>query len=115
MSRKRRRPPPPPQGPLAAWTVQRAALTGFAFGLAALLLAAFAEGRTMRWVYAALLLLTMACGASILLINLIDAHARQRGDRVRPIRMFDLATGALLVLPAGWALYRIWPLLGLGL
>ena len=48
MSRKRRRPPPPPQGPLAAWTVQRAALTGFASGLAALLLAAFAEGRTMR-------------------------------------------------------------------
>ncbi len=113
MSRKRRRLPPPPRGPLSVWTIQRAALTGFAFGLAALLLAAFAEGRAMLFVYVALLLLTMACGASILLISLIDAHARQRGERVRPIRMFDLAMGALLVLPAGWGLYRIWPLLGL--
>lgn len=113
MSRKRRRVPPPPRGPLSAWTIQRATVTGFAAGLAALLLAAFAGGRAMLLVYAGLLLLTIACGASILLISLIDSHARQRGERVRPIRMFDVAMGALLVLPAGWGLYRIWPLLGL--
>jgi len=112
MNRKRRL-PLPPQSPLAAWNVQRATVTGFGFGLAALFLAAFAQGRALLWVYTALLLLTMVCGASILLISLIDAHQRQRGERVRPIRMFDLAMGALLVLPAGWGLYRIWPLLGL--
>ncbi|HYD14435.1 MAG TPA: hypothetical protein VEC11_16435 [Allosphingosinicella sp.] len=113
MSRRRRKLPPPPQGALSAWTIQRATVTGLGFGLAALLVSAFAESRAMLWVYAALLLLTMVCGASILLISLVDAHARQRGERVRPIRMFDLTMGALLVLPAGWGLYRIWALLGL--
>jgi len=113
MSRKRRPLPPPPKGPLAGWTVQRAEVTGIGIGLAAFLLAQFAEGRTAILVYAGLLVLTMFCGASILLISLVDAHARQRGDRVRPIRMFDLAMGALLVLPPGYGLYRIWPFLGL--
>lgn len=112
MNRKRRL-PPPPKGPLAAWNVQRATVTGFGFGLAALLLSAFAESRPMLLVYAGLLLLTLVCGASILLISLVDSHARQRGARVRPIRMFDLAMGALLVLPPGYGLWRIWPLLGL--
>ena len=113
MSRRRRPPPPQAKGPLAGWTVQRAEVTGLGFGLAALLLAQFAEGRAALLVYAGLLVLTIACGASILLISLIDAHARQRGELVRPIRMFDLAMGALLVLPAGYGLYRIWHLLGL--
>ena len=112
MSRKRR-PPPPPRGPLSGWTIQRATVTGIGFGLAAFLLANFAEGRTMRLVYAGLLVLTIICGASVLLILLRDAHARQRGDRVRPIRIFDLTMGVLLVLPAGYGLVRIWPFLGL--
>jgi hypothetical protein len=112
MSRRRRH-VPLPQGLLSGWTVMRATVTGLGFGLAALLLAIFAESRAALWIYAGLLILTMVCGASILLISLIDAHARQRGDRVRPIRMFDLAMGALLVLPPGYGLYRIWALLGL--
>jgi hypothetical protein len=112
MNRKRRL-PPQPKGPLAGWTVQRAAITGFGSGLAALLLSFFAQGRAMLLVYAGLLALTLLCGASILLISLIDAHARQRGERVRPIRMFDLAMGALLALLPGYGLYRIWYLLGL--
>lgn len=113
MNRKKRRPPPPPKGPLAAWTVQRAEVTGIGFGLAALLVAAFAESRTAILIYAALLVLTVLCGASILLISLIDGHKRQRGDLVRPIRMFDLALGAALVLPPAYGLWRIWPFLGL--
>ena len=110
---RRRRPLPPPRHALSGWTTQRAALTGFGFGLAALLISAFAESRTMLWVYAGLLALTLICGASILLILLRDVHARQRGDRVRPIRMFDLAIGTVLVLLPGWGLYRIWWLFGL--
>jgi hypothetical protein len=113
MSRRRRPPPPQKKGPLAGWTVQRAEITGLGFGLAAFMMAQFAEGRTALLIYAALLVLTILCGASILLISLMDAHARQRGDLVRPIRMFDLAMGALLVLPASYGLYRIWWLLGL--
>ena len=113
MSRKRRRPPPPPQGMLSSWTVMRATVTGLFLGLLALLLATFAESRTLLIIYGCLLVLTMVCGASILLISLIDQHARQRGARVRPIRMFDLAMGTLLVLPPGYGLYRIWRLLGL--
>ena len=113
MSRRRRHVPPPPQGVLAGWTVMRATVVGLFLGLLALLLATFAESRTLLVAYAGLLVLTMVCGASILLISLIDAHARQRGERVRPIRMFDLAMGALLVLPPGYGLWKIWPLLGL--
>ena len=112
MSRRRRRPPPSPRGMLSRWTVMRATVSGLFLGLLALLLATFAESRALLLVYAGLLVLTMVCGASILLISLIDAHARQRGERVRPIRMFDLAMGALLVLPPGYGLYKIWPLLG---
>jgi hypothetical protein len=112
MNRKRR-PPPPPKSMLAGWTVQRAEVTGIGIGLAALLLSAFAESHTAILIYAWLLVLTVLCGGSILLISAVDGHKRQRGDLVRPIRMFDLAMGAALVLPAGYGLYRVWPLLGL--
>lgn len=112
MNRKRR-PPPPPQTLFSAWTIQRLAVTGLGFGLIAFLLSNFAESRAMLWAYAGLLILTIACGVSILLILLRDVHARQRGDRVRPIRIFDLTMGVLLVLPAGYGLVRIWPFLAL--
>lgn len=112
MNRKRR-PPPPPKGPLSGWTVQRAEVTGIGLGLLALLVSAFAESRTAILIYAGLLVLTILCGASILLISAIDAHKRQRGDLVRPIRMFDLAMGAVLVLPPAYGLWRVWDLLGL--
>lgn len=110
---RRRRPPPPPKSRLAAWTVQRAEVTGIGLGLVALVVSAFVESRTAILIYAGLLVLTIACGASILLISLVDAHARQRGDLVRPIRMFDLAMGAVLVLPPAYGLYRVWWLFGL--
>jgi len=112
MNRKRR-PPPPSGNPLSGWTVQTAALTGIGLGLAALLVSSFAESRTFLFIYGGLLGLTLICGVSILLILLRDVHARQRGERVRPIRIFDLAMGVLLVLPAGYGLVRVWPLLGL--
>lgn len=112
MNRKRR-PPPPPRSPLAGWTVQRAEVTGIGLGLAALVFAAFAESHTAILIYAGLLALTILCGASILLISAVDAHKRQRGDLIRPIRMFDLALGAVLIVPPAYGLWRIWPLLGL--
>ncbi len=110
MTRRRKAPLAPARN---AWTIPRATLSGMALGIAALLLSAFAESRTMLLLYAGLLLLTIMCGVSILLILLRDVHARQRGDRVRPIRIFDLTIGALLVLPAGYGAYRVAALLGL--
>jgi uncharacterized membrane protein HdeD (DUF308 family) len=112
MNRKRR-PPPPPKSLLAGWTVQRAEMTGIGLGLVALLASAFAESHAAILICAGLLALTLACGASILLISLVDTHKRQRGDLVRPIRMFDLAMGAVLVLPPAYGLWRVWTLLGL--
>ena len=88
----------------------RAAMVGIALGLAAFLLSNFAESRATILVYAGLLALTIACGVSILLILLRDVHARQRGDRVRPIRIFDLAHGSA-ARPAG----GLWPLPDLAL
>jgi hypothetical protein len=112
MNRKRR-PPPPPKSVLSFWTIQQASVFGISFGLLALVISSFAASRLMLWVHAGLLGLTIFCGASILWISLQDSRARQRGAQVRPIRIFDLAIGALLVLPAGFGLYRAWPYLGL--
>jgi hypothetical protein len=99
---------------LAAWTVLRATVTGISAGLLALL-----AGILMRswpdllYPYAALLVLTLFCGGSILWITMWDMRTRGRGGRMRPIRAFDAAMGAALVLPAGYGLWLIAPSLGL--
>jgi hypothetical protein len=99
---------------LAGWTASRATLWGIAVGLLALL----AGILTRSWPdalypYALLLLLTLFCGASILWLTLWDMRTRGRGGRMRPIRAFDAAMGAALVLPAGYGLWLIAPLFGL--
>ncbi len=45
--------------------------------------------------------MTAFSGASILLMTLLDMLLVKRSDRVRPVRAFDLALGALLAFPAG--------------
>jgi len=113
LTRRRRPAPPPPAGPLAFWTIQRATVTGIALGLTALIVAG-APGRwPILYPYAALLALTFLCGASILWITLHDVRTRGRGGRMRPIRAFDIAAGALLTLPALYGLWLIGPELGL--
>jgi hypothetical protein len=82
-------------------------------GLIALLLAA-APWNWPIYPYAAALLLTLLCGGSILWITLQDMRTRGRGGRIRPIRAFDVAAGALLTLPALYGLWLIRPELGLG-
>ena len=99
---------------LAGWTVSRATVAGISAGLLALL-----AGILMRswpdllYPYAALLLLTLFCGGSILWITMWDMRTRGRGGRMRPIRAFDAAMGAALILPAGYGLWLIAPVLGL--
>lgn len=114
MTRKRRPAPPPAKGALAAWTVSRATVAGIGSGFAALLAGILLRSwPNLLYPYAALLLLTLFCGASILWITLWDIRTRGRGGRMRPIRAFDAAMGAVLVLPAGYGLWLIAPLLGL--
>jgi len=99
---------------LAGWTVSRATVAGISVGLLALL-----AGILMRswpdllYPYAGLLLLTLFCGGSILWITMWDVRTRGRGGRMRPIRAFDAAMGAALVLPAAYGLWLIAPSLGL--
>ena len=97
---------------LARWTILRATVAGIALGLSALLLAA-APWNWPIYPYALLLALTFLCGASILWITLQDVRTRGRGGRMRPIRAFDIAAGALLTLPTLYGLWLIRPELGL--
>jgi hypothetical protein len=107
-----RRPPPPPAGVAGRWTIQRATVSGIAFGIGALLLSAFQSERLLH-PYALLLALTLASGLSILLITIQDIKTRGRGGRMRAIRIFDVAIALVLALPAGYALWLVWPALGL--
>ena len=100
---------------MRGWTLSRASILGIAAGTAALLLAA-ALGRLPDgavYAYAAMLAITAFCGVSILWITVFDMKARGTTGRMRPIRVFDIALGAVLLLPAAYALWRIWSRLGL--
>jgi hypothetical protein len=111
----KRRQPRPPRGFRERWTIQRATGAGILFGLAALLMSvAFGSwADALLYPYAALLALTLLCGASILWITFIDMRARERGVQVRPIRMFDVVAGLVISAPSLYALWRVWPMLGL--
>ena len=101
-----RRPPP-----IRRWTLARATGTGLALGAAALLLAIIGTpNEAMLYLYAGLLAATALCGASMLWITAFDMRDRGTSGRMRPIRTFDLAIGATLLLPAAYALARIWPM-----
>ena len=114
MTHKRRQ-PPPPRRLRDRWTIQRATGAGVVFGLAALLLSVAYGGwaDAVLYPYAALLALTLLCGTSILLITFMDMRARERGAQVRPIRMFDVVAGIVIAAPSLYAMWRVWPLLGL--
>ena len=98
---------------LAGWTIQRATVAGIVLGLLALLLAAAPWTWPILYPYALLLALTFLCGASILWITLQDVRTRGRGGRMRPIRAFDIAMGAIIALPALYGMWLIGPELGL--
>ena len=104
----------PPRRP-PAWTIQRATIGGIVTGVCALLAAAALDRLPDNGLYgyAALLAVTALCGASVLWITAFDMRARGTSGRMRPIRAFDISIGALLLVPAGYALWRIWSRLGL--
>lgn len=96
---------------LKAWTLPRATAIGIPGGLAALLVAGALDAwpDQLLYPYAALLALTAFCGASILLITARDMRIRGTSHLMRPIRGFDLVIGAILLLPAAYALWLVWP------
>lgn len=100
---------------MRAWTLSRASMLGLTAGIAALLLAAALDRlpENVLYAYATLLALTAFCGVSILWITAFDMRARGTSGRMRPIRVFDIAIGAALLLPAAYALWRIASRLGL--
>ncbi len=112
--KKRSTPRTAPSRRAPLWTIQRATVGGIVTGLCALLLAAALDRLpdNALYAYAALLALTALCGFSVLWITVFDMRARGTSGRMRPIRVFDIAIGALLLLPAGYALWRIWSRLG---
>ena len=100
---------------LSGWTIQRATGAGLICGLAAILIAGlFPLSRDgLLYPYAALLVATALCGASILWITVIDMRARGTSGRMRPIRGFDAAVSLGLLLPSLYALSLVWADLGL--
>lgn len=96
---------------LKAWTLPRATGLGIPCGVAALLVAAALDAwpNQLLYPYVALLALTAFCGASILLITARDMRIRGTSHLMRPIRGFDLVIGGVLLLPALYALWLVWP------
>jgi hypothetical protein len=87
--------------PARFWSRRRATLAGSLAAAAALLLwPAFLFWQTpLRLAFAASLAVAALCGASILVITLIDMATVRRGRRVRAARAFDLAYGLVLTVP----------------
>ena len=97
---------------LSLWTIRRATGIGVVAGLAALILwpvyAAYQE-RTY-WFFVAALAVSALCGLSILLMTGVDMLLHRRGDRVRPVRAFDIALGVALLVPSLIQLESLRPL-----
>ena len=86
---------------LSWWTIGRAIGVGVTAGLAALLLwplyAAYQE--RVLWPFAGALAVAALCGLSILLITAVDMALHKRARSMRPVRAFDVVTGAALAVP----------------
>jgi hypothetical protein len=87
---------------LSAWTISRATGVGITAGAAALILwpiyAAYQE--RVLWAFIGTLAVAAFCGVSILAITAADMLLRRRGERLRPVRAFDLAIGLALTVPS---------------
>lgn len=88
------------------WTLRRAVQTGLIAGFAALVIwpvHAVVQGAA-RPAFIAALAITALSGLSVLMIAAIDLATVRRDRRILPARIFDLALGLLLVVPASAAL-----------
>lgn len=111
MSRRGTRPAPTPRH---LWTISRASVLGITAGVIALIMAGVRDPRDGGlYPYAVLIAITAFCGASILWITAFDMRERGTSDLIKPVRVFDIAIGLCLLLPALYAFWRISHWLGL--
>jgi hypothetical protein len=85
---------------LGWWTIGRASGLGASAALVALLLWPMQRGHhdVLFWPLLAAAGLAGFCGASILLITAGDLlFHRRRGQRLRPVRVFDIVLATLLI------------------
>ena len=85
---------------LGWWTIGRASGVGATAGLLALILWPLFSGHetSLAWPLGLFAAIAGSCGASILLITAGDMiFHRRRGDRIRPVRAFDIVLGLGLV------------------
>ena len=103
MSRRRQPLHPIRQG----WTVKRATGLGVIAGLAALILGLFVDAwpGPLRMPFLVACVVAAFCGLSILWITAVDRFRYgRRGDRLIPLRVFDVALALFLALPSLWAI-----------
>lgn len=103
MSRRRQPLNPVREG----WTVKRATGLGVVAGLAALVLGLLYPSwpGPLRLPYFAACATAAFCGLSILWITAVDRYRHgRRGDRLVPLRVFDVAVAATLAGPSLWAI-----------
>lgn len=96
---------------LRDWTIGRASGVGAVAGLAALVLwPAYASWQEpVRPAFISALAVSVFCGLSILVITALDRRRHgPRGERLRPVRWFDIALALLLAVPSLLALESLW-------
>ena len=87
--------------------MKRATGIGAVAGLTALVLGLFYEGwpAILRFPFLAACALSAFCGLSILWITAVDRlRYGRRGERLVPLRVFDIALALALALPSLWAI-----------
>ncbi len=90
------------------WTIGRATGIGVVAGLFAFVLWPFHLAyEAIALPFQLALLVTAFCGTSILGLLALDVVSHRRGKSIRPLRVFDLALGLLLSVPALFALQDI--------
>lgn len=85
------------------WTIHRATGAGVVAGLAALVLRLFysASPGVVRVPLLLLCAVAAFCGLSILWITAVDRYRHgRRGERLVPLRAFDVALALLLAIPS---------------
>ena len=88
-----------------SWTIGKATTAGLAVGLIALLLRIFysAWPELVRPLLLAACVAAAFCGLSILWITAVDRlRYGRRGERLIPLRAFDVSVALLLTLPSLW-------------
>ena len=79
----------------------RAVGYGATAGLLALILWPFVDSGPLYWVFILIACFAGLCGAWIVVVTMIDlTFHRPRGERLRPVRAFDLVLGSGLFLLA---------------